>query len=145
MRIAKHVLIMSAVLLPGATQAQQHEEASIVLAAIAYLRDEMPRGMLVIDADTFRGTAALADSIAMSTGATRGRISEERTCPESHNRRPLVCSMRRNVTVVAFSTPVIRDNAAEVAVGWWYQEAPGLVARKEASLLLGRHANDCGA
>lgn len=139
MRAIRLLLLLLALLSAHSARAQQEQEASVVLAAVAYLRSEMPNGPVIIDAEAFRGVPTVADRLAVATRGVRGRIREERQCDGSRQPgRPLFCSMRRHATVLAFSAPVIRGDFAQVIIGWWYQEAPGVVTHKNVELALAR-------
>jgi hypothetical protein len=143
MRIPIHVLLATAVLSTiSAAEAQQDEEVSIIRAAIASLRTELPKGALMIDSDTYRASPVLGERVAVALLATRGRIGDVRQCDGPRQpRRRLHCSMLAGATLVAFTQPAIRDTIAQVTIGWWYPEAPGVVAHKFVELKLVRNAD----
>jgi hypothetical protein len=140
MRSAIEVTVALALLLPvSGAYAQSADELQIVRAGMAFVRDELPKGRIVIDVETFDIPRALADAIALDNGAAVGRLREERQCTVRQGRQQ-ACNMKGNVTVVTFKRPVITDQSAEVVLKWWYQADKDLVGAKDVKLGLSRTA-----
>lgn len=141
MRSAIEVTLALALLLPvSGAYAQSADELGIVRAGIAFVRDELPKGRIVIDVETFDTPRALADAIARDNAATVGRLREERQCTVRQKRQQ-ACTMKGNAMVMAFKRPVITNQSAEVVLMWWYQADKDLVGARDIKLALSRTAD----
>ncbi len=117
--------------------AQRADDSAILRAAVQYLKRDLPRRPLIIDTDFLH--AAPADSAVRQLGAERGLIQNVLRCTGARPRSQR-CTMSRDAVVLAVATPVVTGDTATFVASWWFQEAPGTVARHSRKLQLARDA-----
>lgn len=125
----------------GATpaKAQRADDTAILRAAVDYLKHDLPRRQLIIDADFLHGNAAAADAAAHQLGANRDVIQNLVRCTGSRPRDQR-CTMRRDAVVLAVASPVVNGDTAVFVGSWWFQDSPGIIARHSRKLQLTRGA-----
>jgi hypothetical protein len=129
MRSTYGVVALLAVFLRGpALPAQQDAEAEVVRAAVAAVFAELPRLPMIVDGTTYRGSNRVAALIAQELGARARRLDDVIRCTDKPHRTQS-CDMAENVVAVTIGPAHVAGDSATVTVGWWYQDAPGVVAQ----------------
>lgn len=89
----------------GASQAQQPEETFILRAVALFLRDSLPKP-IVVDAQMFRAGPAIsptvADDLASTIGATRDHLADLMECSTAQPTKK-DCVVRDRKTVLSFA------------------------------------------
>jgi hypothetical protein len=83
MRKLVMLLWVSLPLCAAPTEAQRADDTAIIRAAVDYLKRDLPRRQLIIDAEFLHGDAAAADAAAHQLGAKRDVIQNLVRCTGS--------------------------------------------------------------